>query len=129
MKKTVSAILCAAFSLCAFAGCTHDVEEEVQKDFSAYSQVWRASQTSVKHDVGDLSVDSGWGAIPQVDKAGVLCEVETQTLYKTAYTAAARLLVNDLSLASNPVKDVACVLRVVDDKGIELGRRNVRVAE
>lgn len=129
MKKTVSAILCAAFSLCAFAGCTHDVEEEVQKDFSAYSQVWRASQTSVKHDVGDLSVDSGWGAIPQVDKAGVLCEVETQTLYKTAYTAAARLLVNDLSSASNPVKDVACVLRVVDDKGIELGRRNVRVAE
>lgn len=131
MKKAVSAILCAAFSLCALAGCTHEVQEEVEKDvqYSAYSQVWRVTETDVKHDVGDLAVDDGWGAIPQVDKAGVLCEAETETLRKTAYTAAARVLVNDLSTEKNPLKDVACVLRVVNDKGVELGRRNVRVAE
>lgn len=137
MKKAVSVILCAAFSFCALAGCTHEVEveEEVEKvvesekEFSAYSQVWRTSEMDVKHDVGDLTVDSGWGAIPQVDKAGMLCEVETEMLYKTAYTAAARVLVNDLSTANNPLKDVACVLRVLDGKGAELGRRNVRIAE
>lgn len=135
MKKAASVFLCAAFSLCAFAGCTHEVEveeeveKEVEKNVSAYSQVWGASETDVKHDVGDLTVDSGWGAIPQVDKAGVLCEVATETLYKTAYTAAARVLVNELSTVNNPVKDVACVLRVVNEKGIELGRRNVRIAE
>lgn len=134
MKKAVSAILCAAFSLCALAGCTHEVEVdeqvETEKKIPAYSQIWSASdEFDVKHDVGDLSVDSGWGAIPKVDKAGVLCEAETKTLYKTAYTAAARVLVNDLSTQSNPLKDVACVLRVLNDKGVELGRRNVRVAE
>lgn len=134
MKKAVSAILCAAFSLCALAGCTHEVEVEEQvekeKTLPAYSQIWSASdEFDVKHDVGDLAVDSGWGAIPKVDKAGMLCEAETKTLYKTAYTAAARVLVNDLSTQANPLKDVACVLRVLDDKGVELGRRNVRVAE
>lgn len=139
MKKAISAILCVAFSLCAIAGCSHvvDVEEEVEVDvtvdkdvnFSAYSQIWRVSEPGVLHDVGDLAVDAGWGAIPQSDKAGVLCAAETETLRKTAYTAAARVLVNDLSTERNPIKDVACVLRVIDGEGKELGRRNVRVAE
>ncbi len=139
MKKAISAILCVAFSLSALAGCSRviDVEEEVEVDetiekevnFSAYSQIWRASDLDVNHVVGDLAVDTGWGAIPQSDKAGVLCEAETEKLHKTAYTAAARLLVNDLSTERNPLKDVACVLRVLDDGGKELGRRNVRVAE
>ncbi len=135
MKKAVSLILCGAFSLAALVGCTHEVDEEVEKEVeneknvSAYSQVWRSSDMDVEHGTGDLTVDAGWGAIPQVDKVGVLCEVETETLYKTAYTAAARVLVNELSSQNNPLKDVACVLRVLDGKGIELGRRNVRIAE
>ena len=135
MKKAVSLILCGAFSLAALVGCTHEVDEEVEKEVeneknvSAYSQVWRSSDMDVEHGTGDLTVDAGWGAIPQVDKVGVLCEVETETLYKTAYTAAARVLVKELSSQNNPLKDVACVLRVLDGKGIELGRRNVRIAE
>ena len=139
MKKVLSTILCVAFSLCAVAGCSHvvEVEEEVEVeetveqevDFSAYSQIWRVAEPDVLHEVGDLAVDAGWGAIPQSDKAGVLCAAETEMLRKTAYTAAARVLVNDLSTEKNPIKDVACVLRVLDEEGKELGRRNVRVAE
>lgn len=128
MKKVVSAILCVTFSLSMLAGCSHEIQEEVERDktYPAYSQVWRATETDVEHDIGDLAIDEGWGAIPFVDKVGALCTVETETLRKTAYTAAARVLVNDVNSAS---KDVACVLRVVSDKGVELGRRNVRLAE
>jgi len=126
MKKTLSVILGILMALGALSGCSKTVTEikKSEKEYGAYSHVWTASDTAVEHGVGDLAIDDGWGSVA-TDKPGVLCSVSTATLHETAYTAAARLLVDEQTTSDY----VACVLRVLDADNTELGRYNVHMNE
>ncbi|MGN1077545.1 MAG: hypothetical protein ACI4ST_03435, partial [Candidatus Gallimonas sp.] len=127
MKKALAIAMCVLFACCGMAGCGKTTTEtkDVEKTYGAYSKVWTAADSDVEHETGDLAIDDGWGAVLDTEE-GALCSVKTAELHPTAYTAAARLLVNEQSSSS---KSVACVLRVLDSEGRELGRRNVHVNE
>lgn len=125
MKKVISLLLGVVLACTGLAACTTEVTETVEKEkTTAYSKVWTASDSDVVHETGDLAIDDGWGAVLDTE-VGSLCTVQTATLGVTVYTAAARLLVNE----SSSSKAVACVLRVLDGEGNELGRRNVHINE
>lgn len=127
MRKALAIAMCVLFACCGLAGCTKTETEikDVENTYGAYSKVWTAADSEVKHETGDLAIDDGWGAVLDTNE-GALCSVETAELHPTAYTAAARLLINERSTSS---KAVACVLRVLDGDGRELGRRNIRINE
>lgn len=92
----------------------------------SYSYIWDATDDAVEHDTGNIAIDDGWGAVLDT-AAGNLCSAEIGAkLNAQAYTAVARLLCNDSKKTS---KKVAAVLRVVDENGKELGRRNVRICD
>lgn len=122
MKKILAFLLCAVIGL-GMASCQGG--EPVEKEYGPYSQVWRANEEGVEHDTGDMAIDDGWGSVAD-EQPGALCRVSTKTLYNTAYTAAARLLVSEKG-ANN--KTVAAVLRVLDQDGKELGRTTARVCD
>ncbi len=121
MKRFLAFLLCAVIGL-GMASCSN---EAVEKEYGPYSQVWRANDENVEHDTGDMSIDDGWGSVSDT-ASGALCRVTTSTLHDTAYTAAARLLVNEKTSTS---KTVAAVLRVLDSNGRELGKSLVRVCD
>ncbi len=127
MKKQLAIAMSGLLALFGMTGCGKTTTEtkDVEKTYGAYSKVWAASDSEVVHETGDLAIDDGWGAVLDTN-VGALCSVQTEVLHPTAYTAAARLLINERSASS---KDVACVLRVLDDAGRELGRSNVHISE
>lgn len=127
MKKQLAIAMSGLLAFFGMTGCGKTTTEtkDVEKTYGAYSKVWTASDPEVTHETGDLAIDDGWGSVLDTN-VGALCSVKTEELHPTAYTAAARLLVNERSASS---KDVACVLRVLDDAGRELGRSNVHISE
>lgn len=126
MKKMMALMLTAVigFGLVACSGGGSQ-EQEVEKEYPSYSRVWRTYEDEdIEHDTGEFAIDGGWGSVADT-ASGALCRVKTDTLHNTAYTAVARLLVNDKSKA----KTVVAVLRVLDSEGRELGRSNVRLCD
>ena len=101
MKRFLAFLLCAVIGL-GMASCSNEV---VEKEYGPYSQVWRANDENVEHDTGDMSIDDGWGSVSDT-ASGALCRVTTSTLHDTAYTAAARLLVNEKTSTSKTVAAV-----------------------
>lgn len=125
MKKIMAFLLsaCMCLGLCSCSGSGTGETSET-KTYGAYSKVWTAQEDGVTHETGDIAIDDGWGAVLETAH-GNLCKATTETLHATAYTAAARLLVNEKS----SLKTVAAVLRVVAADGTELGRQNVRLCD
>lgn len=122
-KKAIALLLCLSLVF-GIVGCTTSSREE-DVEYAPYSEVWRASDTNVEHDTGDLAVDDGWGAVLETE-SGVLSAASTsQKLQPTAYTVAARLLVGEKSNS----KTTVAVLRVLDGEGVELGRETVRLCD
>ena len=127
MKKQLAIAMSGLLAFFGMTGCGKTTTEtkDVEKTYGAYSKVSTASDPEVTHETGYFAIDDGWGSVLDTN-VGALCSVKTEELHPTAYTAAARLLVNEHSASS---KDVACVLRVLDDAGRELGRSNVHISE
>lgn len=123
VKKAIALLLCLSLAF-GIVGCTTSSREE-DVTYPPYSEVWRANDANVVRGTGDLAIDDGWGAVLDTE-SGVLCAASTsQDLQPTAYTAAARLLVNEKSSS----KTTVAVLRVLDADGIELGKQTVRLCD
>lgn len=127
MKKLMALMLSTVigFGLVACSG-GGSAEQEVEKEYPSYSRLWRTAEdeAEIEHDTGEVAIDGGWGSVVDTS-SGALCRVKTDTLHNTAYTAVARLLVNEKSNS----KTVAAVIRVMDADGKELGRKNVRLCD
>ncbi len=126
MRKLISSLLCLAVALGLLSGCVAMEPQKVEKPYPAYSKVWVASDSDVQHATGDMAIDDGWGAVfGEAYKPGALCSASTEKLTGPVYTAAARLLVNEVG----PSTAVAAVLRVVSAEGKELGKQIVRICD